>query len=236
MPKSAQYVCWADADIQITCQKDWALETIHALQIHPVVQPWSEALDLGPQGEVMMVKGTHVQRSFGWVWQEVGNVIDGWRKQRWDDSYVPYAHTGYLWAATIDWLRSVGLLLDFSGAGASDHQMAMAMVGHTDKAVHGMSTDSYKAHIQAWGERAYRVTQGHLGYVNARLDHSFHGRKGRRRYVERWDILTEHKFDPLTDLHRNEWGVLELSDNKPAFRRAMEQYMRQRNEDENTLD
>ncbi|TAG22557.1 MAG: hypothetical protein EAZ40_08055, partial [Rhodobacterales bacterium] len=44
--------------------------------------------------------------------------------------------------------------------------------------------------------------------------------KAARRYVERWDVLVRHAFDPTADLLRNSWGVLELAGNKPALRRA----------------
>jgi hypothetical protein len=39
-------------------------------------------------------------------------------------------------------------------------------------------------------------------------------------YVDRRQIILEHKFDPMTDLKRNSFGVLELVGNKPALRLA----------------
>lgn len=235
LPPDAKYVAWIDADIEFR-RSDWAAESVHTLQMYPVAQPWSEALDLGPQGEIMMVKGTHVQRSFGWVWREFGNVVDGWKKQFWDDPYPPYGHSGYAWIATMEFFNQIGGLVERSGAGAADHQQALAFVGEVDRAIHGLSSDSYKAYVKSWGERAFAACQGRVGYVPGRIEHSFHGRKTRRKYVERWDILTKHKFDPMTDVHLNRWGILELSNNKPALRRDLEAYFSGRNEDENTLD
>ena len=135
----------------------------------------------------------------------------------------------------MEFLNSVGLLLDRSGLGAGDHIMALAFCGFGDLAVHGQSTEAYKAYIKSWSDRAYSVCRGHLGFVPGRIEHSFHGAKQNRKYVERWNILTEHGFDPNTDLHMNRYGIIEVSPNKPEMRRAFEAYFKQRDEDANCL-
>lgn len=227
LPDYAEKVCWPDADITWR-DHNWVEKTLLALDIMPVVQPWSQALDLGPDGEVMTVKGRQVQTSFGWVWREIGTIIDWWKNESYN-----YPHSGYAWASTIQFLNDIGMLLDFSGLGAADHQMSLGMVGHIDYACHQLSSTSYRAQVEAWGRRAYAACQGHVGYVPGRIEHHWHGEKSKRRYVERWDILNRHQFDPHTDVHRNRHGILELSNNKPAFRREVEQYFRQRSEDAN---
>lgn len=228
LPHGVKYVAWIDADIEFR-NHNWAAETVHALQMQPVVQPWHEALDLGPEGEIMGAKNRQHPRSFGWVWRENG-VVDEWWKDK--DVYY-YPHCGYAWAATMEFLDRVGLLLDFSGLGAADHQMSLGMVGKIDAACHHLSTPAYRAAVEAWGRRAFQVCQGHLGFVPGRIEHHWHGEKALRKYVERWDILNRHGFDPHADLHRNRYGILELSNNKPAFRREVEMYFKQRNEDAN---
>src|SRR5262249_43568049 len=52
LPRGAQYIAWIDGDIAFT-DPQWAIETVQALQEHPVIQPWSDAIDLGPHGEVI---------------------------------------------------------------------------------------------------------------------------------------------------------------------------------------
>lgn len=231
LPPTSKYVCWADADIEFR-NNDWAAETVQELQLQPVVQPWSEALDMGPRGEAMNVKGREIQRSFGWVWRTTGNVTNWWKKEQAGEPYH-YPHSGYCWAARMDFLDKTGLLLDRSGLGAADHQMALGMVGLANNAIHGLSTPSYSAYVKAWGDRAYAASQGHLGFVQGRLEHHYHGDKNRRKYIERWDILNKYAFDPNTDLIVNRWGILELANNKPEMRRAFDQYFSQRWEDAN---
>jgi hypothetical protein len=46
----AQYIAWIDADI-IFRRPDWPMATLLALQHYDVVQPWSDAYDLGPNDE-----------------------------------------------------------------------------------------------------------------------------------------------------------------------------------------
>lgn len=231
LPPSAKYVCWADSDIEFR-DPNWAEKTVHGLQIQPVLQPWSEALDLGPAGETMTIKNKEVQRSFGWVWRTTGDVVNWWKKQQNGEAYS-YPHSGYCWASTMDWFDKVGGLLDFSGLGAADHQQSLAMVGQIDKAVHGLSSPGYIARVKAWGDRCYRITQGHVGFIPGRIEHAFHGDKANRLYVERWDVLNKYAFDPNTDLILNRWGILELAGNKPEMDRAFQAYFNQRNEDAN---
>lgn len=226
LPADAEYVCWCDADVEFR-DPEWAIKTVHALQIWPVVQPWGEALDLGPNGEVMEIKGEHVQTSLGKLYRTTGVVREG--------SYGTYGHPGYVWAATMEFLEYVGLLLDTSGLGAADHQMAMGVIGLSERSIHTQTTPEYQAHIRAWCDRAFAFAQGHLGYVEGRIEHWFHGRKADRKYQERWSVLIEHKFDPITDLVRNRYGIVEITDRKPAMRRAMERYYIERNEDVNSL-
>ena len=45
----------------------------------------------------------------------------------------------------------------------------------------------------------------------------------------------KHAFDPLTDLRKNLYGVLELAGNKPAMEQDFDRYYRQRDEDANIL-
>lgn len=225
LPAAARYVAWIDGDLEFR-NPAWAVETVHALQHYDVVQPWSEALDLGPRGEPMLIKGRHVQTSFCKVWRHDGEIRG--------EPYQ-YAHPGYAWAATREALDRLGGLLDIAALGAGDHHMAMSLVGLGAQSIHGQASAGYKAHVAAWAARAARFVAGNIGFVQGTVEHGFHGSKDKRRYVERWDVLVRHAFDPLTDLRRNTFGVLELASNKPGFARDIDGYFRQRDEDANIL-
>ena len=232
LPETAQYIAWLDADIEFR-NRNWASDTVHALQQYSIVQPWSEAIDLGPKGEPMTIKGMQIQTSFAKIWRETGD-IKPWKGEGRPDAYA-YPHPGYAWASTRQVLNNIGCLLEISGLGAADHQMAMAIVGKIQNAIHGQTTMEYQESIKAWGALADRYIGGNLGYVQGTVEHQFHGAKEKRLYHERWDILVRHKFNPITDLKRNVFGVVELSGNKPAMARDFDRYFRQRDEDANIL-
>ncbi len=64
------------------------------------------------------------------------------------------------------------------------------------------------------------------------IRHRFHGAKDNRRYVERWQVLIRHRYDPQRDVILNLEGVLELAGNKPGLGRDIHRYFRDRAEDD----
>ena len=233
LPADARYIAWIDADVEFR-NKNWAAETVHALQQYAVVQPWSKGLDLGPDGEPMLIKGTHVQTSFAKVWHELGS-IDDWSRQPLGSGIPDYSypHPGYAWAARRDVLDRLGGLVEASGLGAGDHQMAMGFIGKIEGAIHGQTHHAYKDMIRAWAHRAHAVVGGRISAVRGTIEHAFHGEKDKRKYQERWETLVKHGFNPVTDLRRNLDGVIELAGNKPAMEQDFDRYFRQRDEDAN---
>lgn len=221
LPDAAKYVAWIDADIRFR-RPDWAAEAVHALQFHDVIQPWSDCYDLGPHDE-------HVQvhRSFCRQWRD-GKPVG--------QPYGVFAHPGYAWAATRQALEWTGGLIETAPLGAADHHMALALVGRVASSIPGTLGAGYRRPLLAWQARADQHVAGNIGSTDGTIEHAWHGAKANRRYIERWDVLARHHFDPETDLRRNTWGVLELAGNKPALRRDIEAYFRQRDEDANSLE
>jgi len=221
LPQDWKYVAWIDADIRFR-RPDWAAETVHALQLHDIVQPWSDCYDLGPNDE-------HIEAhtAFCRLWRDRRPVGPG-----------PYtfAHPGYAWAATRQALEHLGGLIETAALGAADHHMALALAGLVHLSVPGGISPGYVEPLRQREDRAVRHIAGDLGCIAGTIEHAWHGSKAARSYVERWGILIRHAFDPVADLKRNVWGVLELAGNKPGLRRDIEHYMRTRNEDTTTFD
>jgi hypothetical protein len=226
LPVGWKYAAWVDSDIFFR-RPDWAAETVQRLQLHAVIQPWSDCYDLGPNDEHM-----ETYRSFGRIWHERGPIMQGPNA---GDSVYRFAHPGYAWAATRAALEGVGGLIETAALGAADHHMAMALIGRVEDSIHGHMTDGYKRPLYQWQDRARQHIAGNLGYLPGTIEHRFHGRKSDRAYVSRWDILAKHRFDPATDLKRNLFGVLELAGNKPELDHDMQRYFEARNEDANSL-
>jgi hypothetical protein len=114
--------------------------------------------------------------------------------------------------------------------------MALCLVGKAEQSLPGFISQSYRRHVLNWQRRALQHINFDLGFLPYTIEHRWHGRKHDRKYVDRWEILKRHAFDPDVDLKRNTHGVLELSCNKPALTHALDVYFRQRCEDANTID
>ena len=221
LPPDWKYVAWIDADVSFR-RSDWAAETVQALQQYDVVQPWTDCYDLGPCGEHLLA-----HRSFCKQWLNHQSVCPG-----------PYrfAHPGYAWAATQDALNHVGGLIETAALGAADHHMALGLTGMVEMSLPSGLEPGYSRPIVDWQRRAESHIAGNIGCVPGTIEHYWHGAKILRRYVDRWQVLIRHRFDPAADLKRNVWGVLELAGNKPGLRRDIDAYLRGRNEDSNSME
>lgn len=230
LPPSAHYIGTFDADIHFR-KHGWAAETVHALQLYPVVQPWSDCYDLGPHDEHMQ---TH--RSFCRQYVRGQPVVPAGKNWwKFDDGPYDYPHSGYCWAWTRNALDEVGGLIEIGAMGSSDHHMALGLIGSIHTSVPGGTNQNYINILNRWQNRALLHINRKIGYVPQTIEHSFHGSKQNRAYVSRWDMFVRHNFNPDTDLKRNSYGVLEFTGNKPELEREFEQYLRSREEDASTF-
>jgi hypothetical protein len=230
LPDDARFIMNADSDIHFV-RPDWSTETLRALQRHPVVMPWGDAVDLGPQCEIME---TH--RSLGAIWYHQLPVVQGPKV----NSYTRFGHPGYATAWRREVLDATGGLPETPGLGAGDHHAMMACIGKLWDTIPNGMTEGYTRPLVLWEQRAKAVVRHNLGYVPGTILHSFHGaKKGPRgrRYIERWKVLQEHRFCPQTHVVRNASGVLELCNNAPyRLRHDVDLYFSQRCEDATTAE
>ena len=228
LPDDAKYVMWLDGDVRFE-RNDWASETVEALQHYDVVQPFSHAVDYGPNGEVLQV-----HKGFNYCYRQgealgKNNRLGGWRYGG------PYWHPGYACAWTMDAWNAVGGMIDKAICGAGDYHMACALIGQAEFCYPGNVHPNYKHMVKEWERRAHHAVKRNIGFVPGTIHHYWHGSKADRKYVERWDIITKNKFDPYSDVHYDRHGVLKLPPAHDARTRAirdqLQQYFRQRNED-----
>lgn len=218
LPKDWKYFCWSDTDV-FWPDSNWAQESLHQLQHHPIIQPWQSCLDLGFSGQVL-----HTFESFCYIDRL------GVKKQMHPSQPYKYAHTGFAWCATREYWENVKGLMDFAILGSADHHMAFANINQAKWTVHGGMTQGFKDSVAEWERNAYRATQGNLGFVKTRIEHKFHGPKRRRYYRERWQILIDNKYDPKTDLAYDAQGLTYLL-GKPKLEAEIRGYFRARHED-----
>lgn len=220
----AEYIAWIDADVFFE-KAGWAAETVHALQLYRWIQPWTQAIDRGPNGEVMAVHTSFAHQ------YEAGAPLQP-DKQGWK-SYGVYPHPGFAHASTRRVLEYTGGLFELGGMGAADHAMCLALVGKVANSAPKTINPRYQEHLERWQERIQTAVHGRIGYVPNVVSHRFHGPKVNRQYLSRWEMFLRHGFNPDADLKRNSFGVLEWSGNKPELEREWMLYLRARQEDSN---
>lgn len=235
VPLSAKYIAWIDADIDFG-RKDWANETIHALQRYDVVQMWSKAYDLDSDHEIIQ---EHHSFLYSWMHDEPLPPPDGYgyyTKAKKGKRQVYTWHPGFAWAAKREFFDHVGSFIDYAILGAGDNHMAQGLIGTASKSIHKDMTEAYKMRVADWERRALKHINKNVGYVEGTLLHYWHGKKVDRRYWDRWQILVKNKFDPNNDLKVDWQGLYQLdmdeSDRMIQMRDEIRKYFRQRNEDQ----
>ena len=253
LPPDAKYVMFCDADVTFQ-NKDIVTDTIHALQVHKVVQPFETTADLGPHGEIMQV-----HKSFGWChakgfrWSpptfkrikveipqpsgksrnetvQVPDPYGGMNAQGYKEVAIPW-HPGWAHAMKITTLKELRGLLDIGILGASDHHMLLSMIGQAHLSIPAGIHTEYVRQVMDWQDRALKVLQKDLGYVRGSLLHAFHGSKDNRKYISRWGVLTQNNFNPLQDIYKNLHGVWEVAHESHGLRDGIRRYFAGRAED-----
>jgi len=233
LPSNWKYVAWIDGDVDFI-HPTWVEETIHELQHHTVVQLFEDAIDLGPNHEIMST-----YKSFAYCYKNnlppkvSNNEKESEQNQEYNyysNSPKTYWHPGYAWAATRDAINTLGGLLDFAIIGAADHHMACALIGNASKSIPGGMHPAYTKSVLSWANRAARLHKN-IGYVKGTIYHYWHGKKRDRKYKDRWSILIDNQFNPITDIHKNWQGVYELHTSNDKMRDQIRGYFQSRNED-----
>ena len=215
LPADWKYMAWIDADLTFT-DPYWVDRTIQSLQEYDVVQLFNECANLGPNGEVLKI-----DKSFGYMYRKSGKPYH-------KTSRYGFWHPGYAWACTRSAYEKMGGLIEFGILGSGDRHMALALIGLADYSYPGTIHSNYKALLHIFQDKCISLR---LGYVHGKILHHFHGSIADRKYVERWNILVHLQYDPLTDIYKNNKGVLALTMSGKRLENALKQYFVTRKED-----
>lgn len=212
-----RYVAWVDADLLLP--DGCLVDTIQALQHWDMVQMFSHAVDLGPDGDV-----TAVHKGFAYSYWK-GFPIKN------ENGYLIGGHPGFAWAARRETLNKLGMLIDWAILGSADRHMCCAVFDVAAETYPPGMSEAYLRWLEIWKNRALSQLKKNVGYVPGTVQHMWHGRKSLRGYKSRWLILKEHQYNPESDIIRDVSGVLCLAPGKPEFRDDIREYFRSRNED-----
>lgn len=220
LPPDWQAFAWIDADVEFE-SPTWAADAMRLLRdgAFDVIQLFSHAVDMNATEDAMSVfAGFGFQHTRGRTHTTGVPPINMW-------------HPGYAWAMSRRAYDQMGGLFDVSILGAGDNNMAMALIGQAQRSLVAQGlTASYHAAIH---RLETRVASLRLGYVPGVIRHFFHGHKAQRKYLERWQLLVRHKYDPDVHVtHRASDGLLVPTPECPAALLAdVMAYFAQRDED-----
>jgi hypothetical protein len=210
LPESVTAVCWVDADVLWPDGVDIGGMILDALQTHPVIQPWSSCVVLGPDGQP--------QPFHGKPFAESRASVNG----------APASHPGFAWAARREVLEAIGGYYDRHIAGGADSLMALAFWGQFNSPLLGSArlTPEALACWREWADVAYRVVGGDVGYIDTEIRHLWHGDLRHRHYRERWLTLAALGYDPGRHVELDANGALRWTTEAPeALRRWVSEYL-----------
>lgn len=171
LPKEYNAVAWVDADILFDNQK-WITDAEKALQTHQVVQLFNRCTYLKKDGSSDFTRDGIVARY---------NNGSAW---------------GMAWAARREIVQDG--LLDWAINGSGDAWMADAWFNKRTRH-YGYSEGMIRSYIPWMRKQRSLVTQP-VGYIHHTIRHLYHGTFKNRNYQYRNQLLVDHRFDPATDL------------------------------------
>lgn len=216
LPSDWRYMAWIDADLTFI-NPDWPTDTIRALSgRYDIIQLFDKAHNLGPDEEVIKI-----DRGFGYMHIKSGRPFT--KKYTYG-----FWHPGYAWACHRVAYDTMAGLIDWGILGSGDHHMALGLIGLVHLSHPGGIHVGYSEALKQY-ER--RVANLRLGYIPGTILHHFHGSLKDRRYQERWEILTQGKYNPMSDIGFDQRGVIQLTEKGERLAPAISAYFYGRNED-----
>jgi len=217
LPDRYTRVIWIDSDV-ILLAEDYADRLASALDIHQVVQGFSELRYLGPTNQTQ----TGWRSGVGYRNEQLGTR----------DANPAQAYPGLAWATDRELFEHVGGLYDRCITGGGDVAWSAAVYGRTDMAYLRHWSDALACDVESYIRRVSKHVAS-VGHVESRGVHLYHGNLKNRQYVERNRALCIHQFDPQRDLCYSQNGTLRWSDQvSPALIKAVRDYIYGRKEDD----
>jgi hypothetical protein len=221
LPTEWKAMAWIDADLTFF-NSHWVEDTFVALNQWDVVQLFEHCEFLGPDGNPLKT-----DKGFGYMHCTSGKPYTKTHK-------YGFWHPGFAWACSRRAYEAMGGLVDWGILGSGDHHMALALIGKVDISHPSQLHPNYIQRLNEFQERIQHHSLK-LGYVKGTLQHHWHGRLEDRKYKERWNILTEHQYDPDHDTYKTPGGVLQLTLKGLRLAHDIHEYFQGRQEDRKVL-
>ena len=202
LPKDWQYVSWVDSDITFL-NKNWVRDTIMELKKSHMVQLFQTAIFMGPDGEAL-----NIFKGVGYLYQQNSHDLAKICRNCWP---------GYAWAMTKTVFHKMNGLFEIDIIAGGDSIIAFSFAQNTDIFLSNFlfnSGEAMKEYIKQ--ARIYqlkvKINKFVLSFINGTVLHNWHGPLSERKYIERYDVIKKHGFNPQIDLIRDKDGLISLSE------------------------
>jgi glycosyltransferase involved in cell wall biosynthesis len=230
VPSHAKNIAWIDCDV-VFDNPDWMDEAELQLEKVNIVQPYSEVVDLEPDGHRSNF------RELCSTGRGLVSLINGDARAQIDAATALWGtpeasaakfRIGIAWAARRAILENHGLY-DAMIVGGGDRAMLHAIYGQFDKEtqLHHLNK-SHQEHYLKWAQPFHRAIAEKVGHVSGRIYHLWHGDFFNRNYSSRHRIFSGFDFEPDVDLVVGPNGARP----RPELERFLVNYFIGRAEDE----
>jgi len=223
LPPDCEYVAWIDADVLMQ-DPDWSQQAVAALASVPLVQLFSEARALGPDGEIPEL-GLPSAAAFALQ----GDSVFGPRQR--GRPFGPKIKHGMAWVARRELLESHGLYDAFVIGGGDNALLGAAYGAPGTVAADKYLSAAHRDHYLSWSAGLHADVRGRVGALDGEIHYLWHGDLQDRRYGLRHEYLAQHNFDPRSDIRLGADGAWRWASDKPALHSLLRDYFRSRNED-----
>ena len=231
VPKDILYIAWLDCDV-LFGDSEWISKAIHELQRYPIVQLFSELVDL-KKGQHRIPPNEHLlaPRGYGIAGLVKERAVRDTDFSPSNTADVRQCAFGLAWAARRELLHAHNFY-DAMIIGGGDRAMVCAMYGRFNDAVNSLVMNSSReTHYLRWASPYFESVNGRVGHLPGQLFHLWHGDIQHRRYRERHKELSLFDLNPTTDLVVGANGAWEWRRDDKSLHSFFSQYFANRFED-----
>ena len=216
LPKNYKAFAWIDSDIEFD-SSTWAIDTLKTLNgCKDIVQLFSHAVDMDREKNTL-----NIFNGFGYSFS---------KQKVYTTKGKDYWHPGFAWAITRKAYEKIGGVYEKGILGSGDNIMALSLINCVQNTLNVDYHDDYKNSIIEFQKKAKNLR---LGYIPGIVRHYYHGSKQNRKYTERWQILINHKYSPITHIKYDEKNVIIPTEEcSEEFKNDILNYFKERKEDD----
>lgn len=213
LPEDWQYFCWLDGDI-IFDDPNWVEKTIKLLRTNDIIQMFSLCMNQ------LNLDTKHYTSHYSFL-KYLSIKIDLIKS-------LCAKHTGYGWGMNRNFYKKIGGLWEFHIIGGGDTVIAQCVSQEINKGL-GLfkpAINMYSSELLAeCFEYQSKFKNCKYSYLDVNIYHLYHGDLGKRKYMERHNILQRRKYRSSL-LKYNKDGIIYLEHEK--LKNEIERYFNNR--------